>query len=333
MSFKTHELAKYGVHYANGTPKLPTPADKMRIAQDSAMITAPNAGVLAMFTTYADPEAVRVLFAPQPLTEIFPEVQKGNWTTTDMTFPVVEVGGKPTTYGDWNENGTTTANANFEHRQPYTYQQFVRLGERELAMYGTANLNWTSELQVGISESLTRQAHEIYAYGVSSLKNYGILNDPNLLPTLPIATPWDFTDPLAILQNVQEIFKQLVAQSGGLVKRTDDLVLIMSPTQETHVSATNQYGLNAYELIKKSYPNLTIHAVPEYSTASGEIVQMVLRKYNGSDTVQLAYTEKMRVHPMVQHASGWEQKRSQGNYGAVIRRPMFIVTASVSTTP
>lgn len=333
MTFKTHELAKYGVHYTGGTPKLPTAADKARIAQDSAMITAPNAGVLAMFTTYVDPEAVRVLFAPQRLTEIFPEVQKGDWTTTDMTFPVVEVGGKPTTYGDWNQNGTTTANANFEHRQPYTYQQFIRLGERELAMYGTANLNWTSEMQVGISEALLRQAHEIYAYGVDGLQNYGILNDPNLLPSLPIANAWNFEDPLTILKDVQAIFKQLVKQSAGLVRRDDNLVLIMSPDQETHLSTTNQYGLNAYEMIKKAYPNIEIETVNEYQTATGEVVQMILRKYNGSDTVQLGYTEKMRVHPMVQHASGWEQKRSQGNYGAIIRRPIFISSALVSNTP
>lgn len=333
MTFKVQELAKYGVTYFGGAPKLATAMDKMRIAQDADMVTAPNGGVLSLFTTYVDPEAVRVLFAPQPLTEVFPEVQKGDWTTTSMTFPVVEVAGKPVTYGDWNENGTTSANVNFESRQPYDYQQFVRWGEKEQEMYGNAKIDWTSELQVGVSESLVRMAHEIYAFGVSGLKNYGMLNDPNLLPQLPIATAWSFTDPMTILADIQTIFKQLVKQSNGLVKRNDNLVLLMSPEQEATLNATNQYGLQAIKLIKDSYPNIEIQAIPEYSTDAGEVVQMILRKYNGSDTVQLAYASKMRVHNLVVKASGWEQKRSQSTYGAIIRRPMFVVTALVATTP
>lgn len=333
MTFKVQELAKYGVTYSGGMPKLATAQDKMRIAQDADMVTTPNGGILQMFTTFADPDAVQVLFAPQPLTEVFPEVQKGDWTTTSMTFPVLEVAGKPTSYGDFNQNGTTSANANFESRQPYHYQQFVRWGEKEQAMYGEAKINWTSELQVGVSESLMRQAHEIYAFGVSGLQNYGMLNDPNLLPQLPIATAWSFTDPMTILADVQTIFKQLVKQSGGLVKRNDAIVLLMSPEQEATLNATNMYGLQAIKLIKDSYPNIEIQAIPEYSTAAGEVVQMILKKYNGSDTVQLAYASKMRVHNMIPLASGWEQKRSQSTYGAIIRRPMFIVTALVARTP
>lgn len=329
QSFKPQELARYGVHYSEGTPRIATPRDKMIIAQDTAMLTTPNAGVLQMFTQFIDPEVTRILFSPNSLTEALQEVQKGDWTTSVMTFPVVENGGKPVTYGDWNDNGTTSANVNYHNRQSYNYQQFLRVGEKEAAIYGEAKLSWAAELELGIVESLNKMQHEIYAFGVAGLQNYGVLNDPNLLPAIPIADAWKFELPLKIVADIQKMFKQLAKQANGLVKRTDDLILLMSPEQEALITAANDYGLNVADYLKKSFPNLSIYSVPEYSTASGQVVQLVLRKYQGSDTIQLAYAEKMRVHPMIQKASGWIQKRCQTTYGAIIRRPMFVVTATV----
>lgn len=329
-TFKPHELAKYGVHYPNGAPRIASARDKMTIAQDTAMLTTPNAGVLALFTQFIDPEVTRILFSPNSLTEALQEVQKGDWTTSTMTFPVVEHGGKPVSYGDWNDNGTSTSNVNYHNRQSYNYQEFVRVGEKEAAIYGEAKLNWAAELEMAVTESLNKLQHEIYAFGVSGLQNYGVLNDPNLLPAIPVATAWDFSAPLAIVADIQRAFKQMAKQANGLVKRTDDLILLMSPEQEALITSANDFGLNVADYLKKSFPNLTIYSVPEYSTASGQVVQLILRKYQGSDTIQLAYAEKMRVHAMLPKASGWVQKRSQTTYGAIIRRPMFIVTMTIA---
>lgn len=329
VKFDPRQLARYGVHYAEGTPRIASQRDRIAIAQDSAMLTTPNAGVLQIFTQFVDPEVTRILFSPNSLTEAFTEVQKGDWTTSLMTFPVVEHGGKPVTYGDWNDNGTTAANVNYHNRQPYNYQQFLRVGEKEAAIYGESRLTWAAELETAIAETLNKLQHEIYAYGVQGLQNYGILNDPNLLPAIPVAAAWNFEQPLKIVADIQKAFKQLAKQANGLVKRTDKMLLLMSPEQEALIVAANDYGLNVADYLKKSFPNLEIHSVPEYSTDSGQIVQLVLKAYNGSETVQLAYAEKMRVHPMIQKASGWIQKRCQTTYGAIIRRPMFIVTMSI----
>lgn len=329
--FKVSELAPNGVHFMTGygLPEVLTPQAASRLAMDNAMMTTPNAGVLARFTQFIDPEIVRVLFSPMSLTNIFPEVQKGSWTDSQMTFSVVENAGKPVSYGDWNDNGTTSSNVNYIHRQSYNYQQFLRVGEKEAATYGEAKISLTAELEMGIVESLNKMQHEIYAFGVEGLLSYGILNDPNLLPSIPMAEAWKFETPLKTVAAVQKMFKQMSKQSNGLVKRTDDLALVMSPEQEAIIVSANDYGLNVYEFLKKSFPNMVIESVPEYSTEAGQVVQLVKRKHEGSDTVQLAFAEKMRVHPMLQKASGWIQKRCQTTYGAIIRRPMFIVTAVV----
>ena len=82
--------------------------------------------------------------------------------------------------------------------------------------------------------------------------------------------------------------------------------------------------------MSKNFPGLKIVTVPEYSTAAGEQVQLIVDDYEGQPTVELAFTEKMRVHPLIQAKSGFEQKRSQGTLGAVIYRPLFIASMLVS---
>ena len=332
--FHVSELAPNGITYATGVPQILTEQVKQKIAMDADLVTSPNGGILAALTQYIDPEVVRVLFAPMPLTEAFPEVQKGDWTTKNMTFPIVENAGKPTSYGDWNDNGTTSANANFEHRQPYLFQEFVRVGELEQDTYGQARINLASELQIGCALSLNKLTHEIYALGVAGLQNYGMLNDPNLSTPIPNSVAWiGQTDPLVLFQDVQKLVVKLVEQTKGLVKRNDKLLLLTSPRMDACLTATNQFGLNAYKVIKENYPNLEIVSVPEYETAAGDVVQLVLPTYQGSDNVQLPYNVKMRVHPIIQKASGYIQKRTQGCYGALIRRPIFIAQMLVDNTP
>ena len=333
--FHVSELAPNGITYAGGAPQILTQQIKAQLAMDADLITAPNGGILAALTQYIDPEIVRVLFAPMPLTGVFSELQKGDWTTKNMTFPVVEGTGKPTSYGDWNDNGTTSANVNFEHRQPYLFQEFIRVGELEQETYGQAKVNLASELQTTCVLSLNKLSHEIYAKGVSGLQNFGILNDPNLSAYIPSTVKWvGQTDPLVIFQDVQKLFTKLVEQTKGLVKSNDPMRLLTSPRMEAALSATNMYGLNATKVIKESYPNLEVVGVPEYETEAGDVAQMILPSYMGSDNVQLPYNVKMRVHPIIQHASGYIQKRTQGCYGALIRRPIFIAQMLVdNSTP
>lgn len=322
--FNVSELARVGVTNANGAFKL-LDANAKRIAMDETLSTTANGGLLPLFTSYVDPETIRVLFAPMPLAEKLPEVQKGDFTTTNAVFPVVETAGKPTSYGDWNDNSSTSTNAEFVERQPYLYQEIIHIGERELEMYGQARINLAQEMQEGCALSLNKLQHNIYVFGVSGLLNYGILNDPNLSAAITGAN-WATGTNLDMLNDVRKMFTQLVKQTNGLVRRNDALTLFLSPDQESNLTASNEYNTSAYDLIMKAFPNLEIVSVPEYATATGEYLQLVSPKYNGSNNIELGYNVKMRVHPLVQALSGYKQKRSQGSYGSIIKRPAFIAT-------
>lgn len=303
---------------------------RSQIAMDaSPLITTPNAGIPALFTTYVDPKVIEVLVEPMKMATAFDETKKGDWTSSVEQFPVVESTGEVTSYGDWNENATSDANVNYPSRQPYHYQTIIRIGERELAIAGRARLDWTSRKQIAAALTLNKFQNKSYIYGIDGLQNYGLLNDPNLLPSITDG-PWKNKDGQGVYDSIQKLFSQLVKQSGGLIDRSATMTLLLSPEMETCFTKTNQYNVNVSDQISKNLPNLKIVTVPEYSTTAGEIVQLIVDEYEGQPTVELAFTEKMRVHPLIQAKSGFEQKRSQGTLGSVVYRPLFVANMLVS---
>ena len=302
-----------------------------QIAMDSAspLITAPNGAVPALFTTYVDPKVIEVLVEPMKMAQAFTEVKKGDWTTNSVMFPVVESVGETSSYGDFNENGMSDVNANWPSRQPYHYQNIIRVGEREMALAGTAGLDLASRKQISSVLTLNKFQNKSYIYGIAGLQNYGMLNDPQLLPSITDSA-WTAKDGQGVYDSVQKLFVQLVKQTGGLVDRDASMTLIMSPGMDSETTKTNQYNVNVNDQLKKNFPNLRIVTVPEYKTDAGEMVQLVVDSYEGQNTVELSFTEKMRAHALIQHKSGFEQKRSQGTNGAIIYRPLFIASMLVS---
>jgi hypothetical protein len=71
---------------------------------------------------------------------------------------------------------------------------------------------------------------------------------------------------------------------------------------------------------------MTIKTAPEYATASGNLVQLFADELEGQRTVSVAFTEKLRAHPMIIKESSFRQKKSQGTWGAILFRPILIAS-------
>mgnify|MGYP006870378145 FL=1 len=158
---------------------------------------------------------------------------------------------------------------------------------------------------------------------MSGLKNYGLINDPNLLPSTT-DTAWGAKDAQEIFDSVQKLYALLVSQAGGLVTRTTKMTLVLSPELEANFTKTNMYNVNVSDQLTKNFPSLEIVVVPEYATAAGQQVQLIADSYDGQPTVELSFTEKMRVFPLFRRHSGYDQKRMQGTNGAIVYRPLLI---------
>lgn len=327
-----------GIVFATGhQPAVLTQSDRSklegeirRVAMDAApLLTAPNAGILAMFTTFVDPRVIEILVEPMKAAQIFGETKKGTWVDDNLQFPIAESTGETSSYDDFSENGMSGTNVNWENRQPYYYQTIIELGEREVERAGAAKLDWVSRKQISAALTLNKFQNKSYFNGVSGLQNYGILNDPSLLPALPMTT-WSTKDGQGVYDDIRALYQELIEQTQGLVDRNERMILLLSPEAETNFTKTNQYNVNVSDQLKKNFPNMRVETAPEMSTVSGEAIKLIVESYEGVQTVEPTFTEKMRVHPMVLALSSWRQKRSQGTVGTIIYRPIMVASALVA---
>jgi hypothetical protein len=109
-----------------------------------------------------------------------------------------------------------------------------------------------------------------------------------------------------------------------MVELDTKMTLAMSPTSEVALTKTTIYNVNVADLLKKNFPNMTVKTAPEYLTVSGELVQLIVDEVEGQRTADTAFTEKLRAHPIVVQSSSFKQKKSQGTWGCIIYRPVFI---------
>lgn len=324
-------LARNGVAFADGLR--PAYIQEAWLAEDNGfamaldaqpgLITVSNAGVPAYLQNFLDPEVVRVITEPMRAAEIFGERKKGDWTTLTTQFPVVEPVGQVTSYGDFNNNGNAGANANWIGRQSYHFQNVSKWGERELAIYGEARIQYKQEVDIAAALVLGKFSNLTYFYGVSNLALYGALNDPSLPAPIAPTGAWSGLDALGIYEDIRRLFAQLQTVLRGLIKMDAKMRLCMSPELEVFMTKTNLYNVNVADMLKKNFPNLTIETAPEYSNANGggQLMQLIVESLDGIETAYVAFTEKMRAHAVVQSLSGWEQKKSAGTWGYINRRP------------
>lgn len=308
------------------------------------LYTTPNAGIPVWLSTMIDPQVYEILFAPLKAAEIIGEVKKGDWTLNSVMFPVVEHTGEVSSYDDWSNNGSVGANTGFPSRQPYLFQTILQYGDRELDMAGLAKINWVSQLNAAAAWVLNRFQNQTYFFGVGrGLQNYGLLNDPNLGPSLTpslkafgnnqwITNGVITATPNEIYQDIQTLILQLIAQSNGLIDMNSKFVLALSPQSEGAITATNSFDVNVKDLLK-NIPNLKIISAPQYGVASatnpngvtgGNFMQLICTEVMGQQTAFCAFNEKMKSHRLIPDLSSWKQKLTGGTLGTVIRQPFAI---------
>lgn len=334
-------MQRAGIHFmgVNAQFQAEGAANALRLAQDGfacdaqpALVTTSNAGIPAFLSTYVDPKLIEVLVSPMKAAEIVgDEVKKGDWTTETAMFPVVESTGQTSAYGDYSESGNAGVNTNFPQRQSFHYQVMTQWGERELERAGLARIDYANRLNIASALTLNKYQNKTYFFGVAGLQNYGLLNDPNLsaaiTPTTKTAggTGWANATGVEVLNDIAKLYTQLQTQAKAQIDRDTKMTLALSSLSDAAgFTKVTDYNVSVADRVKKLYPNLTVKIAPEYTTGSGELVQLIVDEVEGQRTVDVAFTEKMRAHPIIVGASSFKQKKSQGTWGAIVYRPVFI---------
>lgn len=298
------------------------------------LITTANAGIPMMFTSYVDPETIRVRQAPNVGALILGEQKMGSWIDDTAFFPVVENTGQVQSYGDFNDDGKSDANAEFEQRQSYLFQTNIEYGDREVERAGAARLNWIAEKQTSAAKTLNKFEDATYHLGVIGLLNYGLLNDPSLGAFLTPGTKaaggiqWVKNGQINATSNevyadFEALYNQLATQSDGLIDQNTKFRFVYPNTVAAGLAVNNQYGITIREMITKSFPNVDFVMAPRYATvAGGNVVQLIALDFDGSSAGTCAFNEKMRDHRLVPATSSFKQKKTSGSWGAVIKYPV-----------
>jgi hypothetical protein len=295
------------------------------------LVTVSNAGIPAYLANYIDPEVIRVLVTPNKAATIFGETKKGDWTLLTAQFPIVESTGEVSSYGDYSNNGSVGSNVNWTPRQSYQFQTITQWGERELELAGLGKIDYASNLNIASALALDKFMNKSYFFGIAGLQNYGLLNDPSLVtPIAPAPTGtasgtlWSTKTGDQVYGDIVLLYGQLVAQTRGLVERDAKMTLAMSPEMEVNLTKTNSFAVNVSDLLKKNFPALTVQSAVEYATVGGQLVQLIVDAIDGQSTGYCAFSEKMRAHPIKVELSSFQQKKSSGTWGAIVRLPIAI---------
>lgn len=318
-----------GVVFPGRMEMLPSFAHDYDYACDAqpALVTVSNAGVPSYLTNYLDPKIIDVLLAPTNAVVVAgAEVKKGDWTDKTAQFMMAEVVGEIAAYGDYNAGGNSGTNINWPSRESYHYQTNTQWGEKELATAGRARIDWAARQNIASIEVLNRAANMFYFFGVDGVKNYGLLNDPDLPASILATADWlaAATSAETVYEDIRRLFVDVQTRLKGLVTVKSVMRLAMSPATEGALQKTNMYNVNVLDMLKKNFPAMEIVTAPEYTTAAGELVQLIVDNINGQKVVECAFTEKMRAHAMIVAESSFRQKKSQGTWGAVYYLPAAV---------
>ncbi len=261
-------------------------------------------------------------------------------------FPVIEATGEVSSYGDYNRNGNAGVNTNWPQRQNYIFQVVKEYGEREMERGSLARINWVSELDKAAALTIAKFLNFSYLFGIQGLANYGLINDPNLAasltpgPKVAGGTAWISGGAIngtanEIYADIQKMYVALVVATLGLVEPETSMVLAISTTAGTALTATNSFNVNVEDLLKKNFPNIKVVTVPQYNSAaqgnpngvpSGNLAQLIVPELEGQKTGYASYSEKQRNHPVIRAMSSFEQKVSAGTWGSILRLPVAMVS-------
>ena len=316
-----------GIHFQPSVSKLAMDADPQPQL-------AANGGIPTIVSTFIDPTIVETLFAPNKAVQILGrEEKRGAWAQDSFLIQRIEGTGDTVAYDDYSEQGANQITSQWEQREVYRFQTMVTYGELEQERYGLAMLPYVAKKQQQAIRSIDQDANKFYFYGVAGLKNYGLLNDPSLpAPITPLtvgsAVLWSAKAVVDKYNDILALYEQLLDQTNGIVGDGIDmaspLVLVMSTKLSINLKSSNEiFATSLEDMLKKAFPNMRIETAPQYSTDSGELIQMFVEGAQGQDTGFMAYSEKLRAHNLIPSVSSYKQKYSASTYGCVITMPML----------
>ena len=311
----------------------------MALAMDSAATLAPNVGGPSMFGTVISPNVFSILFSKLTASELLPLRKEGAFADEVLSMRVREFTGGTSPYNDYSNGVSSSVNDNYPTRAQYRFRTSIQYGDLEVEKAAARRVSLAAEYQESAAWNIAKTENMIYLHGVKGLKVYGLLNDPNLnapINALPAQvngaskTLWTDKDkdPIGVANHIANdvlaLHQDLVSRNGGHIDNNSQFTLALSQKRRNFLNRANNYGNTVMNVIKETIPNLNIVTVPECSLQEGERMYLICAQVMGQDAGYLAFSEKLRVSPVIQMPSYQFQTYTAGCWGAIITQPNLI---------
>lgn len=303
------------------------------LANDAALVTAPNSGVPVEFTSYIDPMVIPILTAKRNAREIFSEVKKGDWTTSFARFQTSEITGEVEAYTDYGQGGAADVNPTYPVRTQYIFQTNIRYGDREVDVASRARLQLAADKQRAAATVIEIANNKFALYGVAGLEIYGLFNDPNLpaavspVPNASSKTLWAEKSTKEIYEDVLFLFGEMAGRAAGHIDANTELILVTAPSTQVQLGKATDFNVSALEMLNTYFKNLRLVVLPELATASGGTnIMLIAPTIEGLPTAQIGFSEKFRAMRLIPESSSYHQKFVGSTYGTIVYRPFAIGT-------
>ncbi len=323
---------------ANGTYTLDFHKTADRLAMDSAL--APNVGGPAMFYNVLSPNTVSILFNAMKASQVLDLRKEGSFADETLSIPVFEHVGGTSAYSDFSRGISSDINESYPVRQHYRYKTSITYGDLEVEKASARRVTLAAKKQEAAADLMARTENQVYLRGVAGLKLYGLLNDPNLnepIQALSVTTPegagkTKWTDKAKDAQGVANhiandilaAYTELCSNNGGHIDPTSPMKLVLSNKRQPFLSYANNFGNTVLDIVKQTISNLEVVAVPECSMTDGEKMFLICSNVVGQEVGYLAFSEKLRVSPVIQEDTYKLQTFSAGTWGCVLTQPNLV---------
>lgn len=329
---------------------------KMVAALDAAPnVQAPTFG--ATITTPVQflqnwlPGFVSAITQPLMIDELVGKMTAGDWEDEEVVQGVLEPLGLAQPYGDYTNVPLASWNLGFERRTIVRFEAGMRVGVLEELRAGKVRVNSAARKRASAGKSLDIQRNRVgfYGYNGGANRTYGLLNDPSLgayvtVPNGAGGSPlWANKTFLEITADIRTAVGKLVLQSGGIIRaggqlgtNTTKMTLALPLAADNYLSVTSQYGNSVADWLTKTYPNMRVLTVPEFTGANGGANVFYLyadriedgESDDGGQTFIQVVPTTFKTLGVEQQAKGYVEDYANATAGVMVKRPYAAVRYS-----
>ncbi len=302
-----------------------------QIAMDTNLVSQANVTVPSALLSYWDPKAIEILTHKRSAREMFPEVKKGNFSSSQVYFRINEMTGATAPYSDFTQMGSSNVNYNFPFREVYRFQTLISIGDLEAEMAGEAQISCVADKQRAATSMLDVDANRFYLYGVEGKQIFGILNDPSLPAvitphSIDSKVKWEDKNTQQRYNDILKLFEELSKNMGGHVNGQMPLVLALSPSLNVMLGSATDYNISVLDMLKHYFTSLRIVVLPELmSEDKTQTICLYPEEIMGQAVGECIAPEKFRAYPPYRQESSLTQKLAAATAGAVIYQPLAFV--------